>query len=38
MEKIKFFQAPTEPEAPLLSKRVGRVIHNSFDGKRRIES
>jgi hypothetical protein len=35
MEKIKLFQAPTEPEAPLVSKRV---IHISFDGQRRIES
>ncbi|XP_047267722.1 uncharacterized protein LOC124898124 [Capsicum annuum] len=26
-----------EPEAPLLSKRRGRVIHISFDGQRRID-
>lgn len=40
MEKTKLFQAPTEPEAPLLSnsKRGGRVIHISFDGQRQIES
>ena len=38
MEKTKLFQAPTEPEAPLVSKRGGRVIHISFDGQRRIES
>ena len=38
MEKTKLFQTPTEPEAPLLSKRGGRVIHISFDGQRRIES
>ncbi|KAG8485775.1 hypothetical protein CXB51_019176 [Gossypium anomalum] len=31
MEKIKLFQAPIEPEAPLVSKRGGRVIHISFD-------
>ncbi|KAG4168446.1 hypothetical protein ERO13_A12G024300v2 [Gossypium hirsutum] len=31
MEKTKLFQAPTEPEAPLVSKRGGRVIHISFD-------
>jgi large subunit ribosomal protein L2 len=36
MEKTKLFQAPTE--APLVSKRGGRVIHISFDGQRRIES
>jgi len=34
----KLFEARTEPEAPLLSKRGGRVIHISFDGQRRIES
>ncbi|KAL3648369.1 hypothetical protein CASFOL_007793 [Castilleja foliolosa] len=33
MEKTKLFQAPTEPEAPLLSKRGGWVIHISFDIK-----
>ena len=38
MEKTKLFQAPTEPEAPLVSKRGGRVIHISFDGQRQIES
>ncbi|KAL8224514.1 hypothetical protein R6Q57_019989 [Mikania cordata] len=38
MEKTKLFQAPTEPEAPLLSKRRERIIHISFDGQRRIES
>lgn len=38
MEKTKLFQAPTKPEAPLGSKRGGRVIHISFDGQRRIES
>lgn len=38
MEKTNLFQAPTEPEAPLLSKRGGQVIHISFDGQRRIES
>jgi large subunit ribosomal protein L2 len=38
MEKTRLFQAPTEPEVPLLSKRGGRVIHISFDGQRRIES
>jgi hypothetical protein len=41
MEKTNLFQAPTEPEAPLLSKiskRGGRVIHISFDGQRQIES
>ncbi|KAF4396254.1 hypothetical protein F8388_019800 [Cannabis sativa] len=27
-----------QPEAPLVSKRGGRVIHISFDGQRRIES
>jgi len=37
MEKTKLFQAPTEPEAPLVSKRGGRVIHISFDGQRRIK-
>ncbi|MFQ6664271.1 hypothetical protein Gotur_031446 [Gossypium turneri] len=31
MEKTKLFQAPTEPEVPLVSKRGGRVIHISFD-------
>ncbi|EXB89255.1 hypothetical protein L484_006809 [Morus notabilis] len=25
MEKTKLFQAPTEPEAPLVSKRGGRI-------------
>ncbi|KAF1866361.1 hypothetical protein Lal_00024371 [Lupinus albus] len=38
MEKTKLFQTPTEPEAPLVSKRGGRVIHISFDGQRQIES
>ncbi|PPE00692.1 hypothetical protein GOBAR_DD02271 [Gossypium barbadense] len=38
MEKTKLFQAPTELEAALVSKRGGRVIHISFDGQRRIES
>ncbi|KAG8485813.1 hypothetical protein CXB51_019162 [Gossypium anomalum] len=38
MEKKKLFQAPIEPEAPLVSKRGRRVIHISFDGQRRIES
>ncbi|KAG4141952.1 hypothetical protein ERO13_D06G105000v2, partial [Gossypium hirsutum] len=33
MEKTKLFQRPTEPEAPLVSKRGGRVIHISFDGQ-----
>ncbi|KAG8501120.1 hypothetical protein CXB51_003213 [Gossypium anomalum] len=33
MEKTKLFQAPTEPEVPLVSKRGGRVIHISFDGQ-----
>ncbi|MFQ6629622.1 hypothetical protein Gotur_008069 [Gossypium turneri] len=33
MEKTKLFQAPTEPEVPLVSKRGGRVIHISFDEK-----
>jgi len=27
MEKTKLFEARTEPEAPLVSKRGGRVIH-----------
>ncbi|MFQ6622298.1 hypothetical protein Gotur_002480, partial [Gossypium turneri] len=31
IEKTKLFQAPIEPEAPLVSKREGRVIHISFD-------
>nr|KJB10645.1 hypothetical protein B456_001G213100 [Gossypium raimondii] len=31
MEKTKLFQAPTKPEAPLVSKRGGRLIHISFD-------
>jgi hypothetical protein len=31
-------QPPTKPEAPLVSKRGGRVIHISFDGQRQIES
>ncbi|KAL3523924.1 hypothetical protein ACH5RR_016758 [Cinchona calisaya] len=31
MEKTKLFQAPTESEASILSKRGGRVIHISFD-------
>ena len=31
MEKTKLFQAPTKPEAPLVSKRGGRVIHISFE-------
>ncbi|TYH19473.1 hypothetical protein ES288_A05G354900v1, partial [Gossypium darwinii] len=31
IEKTKLFQAPTEPEVPLVSKRGGRVIHISFD-------
>ena len=30
MEKTKLFQAPTELEAPLVSKRGGRVIHISL--------
>ena len=38
MEKTKLFEARTEPEAPLVSKRGGRVIHISFDGQRQIES
>lgn len=38
MEKTKLFEAPTEPEAPLVSQRGRRVIHISFDGQRRIES
>lgn len=38
MEKTKLFEARTEPEVPLVSKRGGRVIHISFDGQRRIES
>lgn len=38
MEKTKLFEAPIEPEAPLVSKRGVRVIHISFDGQRRIES
>jgi large subunit ribosomal protein L2 len=38
MEKTKLFEARTEPEAPPVSKRGGRVIHISFDGQRRIES
>jgi large subunit ribosomal protein L2 len=41
MEKTKLFQAPTKPEAPLVSKQReegGRVIHISFDGQRLIES
>ena len=32
MEKTKLFQAPTEPEVSLVSKRGGRVIHIAFDG------
>jgi hypothetical protein len=36
--KTKLFQAPRKPEAPLVSKRGGRVIHISFDGRRQIES
>ena len=35
MEKIKLFQAPTEPEAPLVSKRGGRVIRKIPRGKNR---
>ncbi|PPD92023.1 hypothetical protein GOBAR_DD11055 [Gossypium barbadense] len=31
MEKTKLFQAPTELEAPFVSKRGGQVIHISFD-------
>jgi hypothetical protein len=31
MEKTKLFQAPTQPTAPFVSKRGGRVIHISFD-------
>ncbi|KAL8204515.1 hypothetical protein R6Q57_010138 [Mikania cordata] len=31
MEKTKLFQAPTGPEAPLLSKRRECIIHISFD-------
>ncbi|XP_038683021.1 30S ribosomal protein S3, chloroplastic-like [Tripterygium wilfordii] len=34
MEKTKLFQAPAEPEVPLVSKRGGRVSHISFDGQR----
>jgi large subunit ribosomal protein L2 len=38
MEKTKLFEARTEPEAPLVSKRGGRVIHIEFYGQRQIES
>ena len=38
MEKTKLFQAPAKPEAPLVSKIGGWVIHISFDGQRQIES
>ncbi|MFQ6629673.1 hypothetical protein Gotur_008239 [Gossypium turneri] len=31
MEKTKLFQALTEPEVPLVSKRGGWVIHILFD-------
>nr|KJB15228.1 hypothetical protein B456_002G165900 [Gossypium raimondii] len=34
MGMTKLFQAPIEPEASLVSKREGRVIHISFDGQR----
>ena len=30
MDKTKLFQAPTELEAPLVSKREGQVIHISL--------
>ena len=36
MEKTKLFQAPTEPEASLVSKRGGLSL--TFDGQRQIES
>jgi large subunit ribosomal protein L2 len=38
MEKTKLFEAQTEQEVPLVSKKGGWVIHISFDGERRIES
>ncbi|BAS71929.1 Os01g0333432 [Oryza sativa Japonica Group] len=34
MEKTKLFEACTEPEAPLVSKRGGQVIHIYFNGQR----